>query len=209
MVWAGPITPLRLTCITECHFFRDDVPLLELPPSPQISPNTSNDDSEDESEDNYDPSSEWFGMEIGDNFPPLTIENCSAPKSLSDIVCGRRVVKPSFLLPQLETVAKHPLRCTNGHLKLYKEIRIGLHCLWMYKCDVCDKIQYVTTDDKREERSEVNTALVWGALATGVGYSQVQEMLGVMDIPVMSSAFFRKQEIEIEKVLITKKNCFV
>ncbi|XP_063221397.1 uncharacterized protein LOC134530485 isoform X1 [Bacillus rossius redtenbacheri] len=178
----------------ECADKRADIILQDLPSSPTNSINSSGVD--------YNPALDWVGVEIDDDeFPPLIVENDTTKRSLDSVIQGRRIVNPSFLLPQLEAVGKHSLSCTTGCLRLRNESRRGLHCVWEYYCEVCGKIQYVTTDEKTvQNKPEINTLLVWGTLSSGLGFTQIQEVMGVLDVPVMSSSCFRQNEKEIGKV---------
>ncbi|KAJ8879499.1 hypothetical protein PR048_020107 [Dryococelus australis] len=48
--------------------------------------------------------------------------------------------------------------------------------------------------------NDINDSAVWGALSTGIGYSQLEEMFAIMDVPVKSSKKFKKHKIAIEQV---------
>ncbi|KAJ8894637.1 hypothetical protein PR048_007301 [Dryococelus australis] len=116
-------------------------------------------------------------MEVNlDDFQSLIIENYSRTRSLDFIIPGRRIVNPSYLLPQLEAIRKQPLSCIGGCLQLHSEKRKGLHLKYEYYCEVCEEIHL----------GHIN-------LSSGLGYSQMQEVIGVMDLPIMTSSSFRQQ----------------
>ncbi|XP_063222723.1 uncharacterized protein LOC134531105 isoform X1 [Bacillus rossius redtenbacheri] len=68
-----------------------------------------------------------------------------------------------------------------------------------YECIMCEKTVTVTTEeDTRKE--EVNDAFVWGALSVGIGHYQSQEMMAILDVPIMDKRKWQRHEIRIEEV---------
>lgn len=88
-----------------------------------------------------------------------------------------------------------------GKYKFQTEIVSGFFSKWIYYCDNCEK-QYVITSEPDGFKEEANEAFVWGAMSIGIGYSQAQEMMSVMDVPVMGANKFRLHEKKIGQVFI-------
>lgn len=112
---------------------------------------------------------------------------------------GRRIVNVSHILKQLENIASHSKVCTMGRYKFQREVVSGFYCKWIYYCDNCEK-EVAVTSEPDICKEECNDAMVWGALTIGVGYAQMQELCGLMDIPLMGQPKFRSHERKIGKV---------
>lgn len=130
--------------------------------------------------------------------PPLLVEHVEPPPEEAKLV-GRRIVNIAHVLNQLQIIAKHSQVCTMGKYVFEKEIVSGLFSRWIYNCDNCGK-SYTVTSDSLDLKEECNDAFVWGSLSIGIGYAQAQEMLSIMDVPVMGTAKFRAHERKIGKV---------
>ncbi|XP_063223710.1 uncharacterized protein LOC134531760 isoform X5 [Bacillus rossius redtenbacheri] len=114
-------------------------------------------------------------------------------------ITGRRIVNISHLLKQLTELAKHGNVCTQGQYKITSERRVGVMSYLYYECIMCEKTVTVTTEeDTRKE--EVNDAFVWGALSVGIGHYQSQEMMAILDVPIMDKRKWQRHEIRIEEV---------
>lgn len=103
------------------------------------------------------------------------------------------------VLKQLEIVAMHPRYCTMGKYKLTREEISGLFCNWVYYCDNCEK-DFIVTSDPLHQKDEINDALSWGAMSVGIGYSQVEELFSVLDLPIMSQRKYTAHEAKVGKV---------
>ncbi|CAH2017030.1 unnamed protein product [Acanthoscelides obtectus] len=49
-------------------------------------------------------------------------------------------------------------------------------------------------------KKSVNTAAVWGSISTGIGHSQHEELMGVLNVPAMTFRTFRKKTSTVKKV---------
>lgn len=112
---------------------------------------------------------------------------------------GRRIVDIDHLVKEISHMATHYKVCTSGRFQLRKELKKGLFSRLKFQCDNCDKINYVTTEPVDRE-NELNDAIVWGAVSVGIGFSQTEELLGIMDVPSIGSKKFRKHETRVGKV---------
>ncbi|KAJ8894211.1 hypothetical protein PR048_006821 [Dryococelus australis] len=89
-------------------------------------------------------------------------------------------------------------------MEFKKEIRIGLHCKWTFKCDTCHR--EFCLENEEADTDVLNNAGTWAALTSGTGVSQSENMLGTLDVPAMNRKTFSKNESFVEKV--EKKNLF-
>lgn len=135
------------------------------------------------------------------SFPKLIVEGENTENGTFEIH-GRRIVNIAHVMKEMKTIGEHPLYCTMGGYKLVSETRNGVACSWHYYCDNCER-KYIVTSEPHGSLEVVNSALVWGTVAVGNGYSQTEEFLSVLDVPMMSGRKFRKHENKIEEVCMT------
>jgi hypothetical protein len=130
-----------------------------------------------------------------DNLPPLVVEyNCVDEDIQSYMPSGRRIVDIGYLFKQMEQVFSHPLKCTGGKMVLKRETRDGIKSTLHFECRCCEKTASVLTEP---QTSTINTSFVWGSLNIGIGYSQAQELCGIVGIPFMSSGTFQRHEKKV------------
>lgn len=102
-------------------------------------------------------------------------------------------------MKQLESLGNHPKHCTMGKYKYKRESLNGLYATWHYHCDNCNK-EFAVTSEPVDRKKEVNDALVWGAMSVGIGYSQVEEMFTLLDVPIMNHNKYTNHEIRVGNV---------
>ncbi|KAK3928233.1 LOW QUALITY PROTEIN: Titin-like protein, partial [Frankliniella fusca] len=125
-----------------------------------------------------------------DNVAPLEVKTDTEPRLRVD---GCRVVQPQALLDQMKDVAKHSLHCTGGDMRYTgREVRNGLHCEWLFRCDMCEREMRVKSH--LGSNNDLNAQCVWGTLCTGNGFSQAEEFMSMIGVPFMSAPKFRKEE---------------
>ncbi|KAF5283207.1 hypothetical protein FQR65_LT14036 [Abscondita terminalis] len=84
------------------------------------------------------------------HLPLLQFEvDVDRPKTLADVVKGRRVVDVAHLLTQYETIVSHKFRCTMGKMQILKEQRVGLFTTLHFYCDNCEKTAIITSEQWR------------------------------------------------------------
>lgn len=93
----------------------------------------------------------------------------------------------------METLIAHDKTCIMGKMQFAKEIRVGLQLTFYFSCAACDK----TISLLSHPETNVNTSLVWETTSIGIGYAQYEEFFGIMDMPRMSSKYYKKLENEI------------
>ncbi|CAG9768527.1 unnamed protein product [Ceutorhynchus assimilis] len=76
-------------------------------------------------------------------------------------------------------------------MKLVREIRHGLHSTFILECKMCLCIRQITTDEKSDTINS-NSAMVLGAISTGIGYSQINELAASLNMPFMTSKTFNR-----------------
>lgn len=136
--------------------------------------------------------------ESDDGLEELLIERVEKEYQ-EEVVVGRRIVDINHLVREITLLATHNKVCTAGRFYLVKELKKGLFSKFQFHCDNCNKDAFVTSEPI-EKSNELNDALVWGAVSVGIGYSQSDELLGIMDVPIMGPKKFRQHESRVGKV---------
>lgn len=154
-------------------------------------------DYEDEVPQNDSDSNDEWDWDGHSNLQELIVEaDTSKPES---ILKGRRIVDMQHVINEMLELGKHGKVCTMGSFKLVKELRVGLFTKFQFHCDNCDKYKTVTSEPI-EQRHELNDAFVWGAVSVGIGFSQAEELISIMNTPTMGHKKFRKHEMRLGKV---------
>ncbi|XP_063229241.1 uncharacterized protein LOC134536049 [Bacillus rossius redtenbacheri] len=134
-----------------------------------------------------------------DDLPPLVVETVKESTSWDELT-GNRIFTPGFVIPViLQIQSSHTRKCTAGTIRFKKEILSGLHCKWVLECDMCHREYEI--QNVRSGSSVINTSGAWAALSSGVGFSQFENTLSVLNVPSMSQNTFLKEECLIEKIL--------
>lgn len=118
---------------------------------------------------------------------------------LSTCLKDNRIVDIGYFTEELLKISEHPRKCTLGKYVFQKEIRNGLSSDLVFFCNNCER-EYRVSTTLPDRKAELNDALVWGATSVGIGFSQAQEMMTLLNIPIMSDAKYRKHEAKIGEV---------
>ncbi|KAF5276618.1 hypothetical protein FQR65_LT16265 [Abscondita terminalis] len=133
-------------------------------------------------------------------FPLLYTEvDKNKQPSLDDIIKDRRIVNIAHMLKEYEKIAIHRFTCTMGHMKIVKETRVGMISFLHFYCDNCERKAVITTD---RLDSGLTDAFVWGSLSIGIGHKQLEEIMGVLNVPVITQNTFAKKTSTVKKVSI-------
>ncbi|XP_039290449.1 uncharacterized protein LOC111056371 [Nilaparvata lugens] len=145
-------------------------------------------------------------MNHGDELPPLLFERGEAEPTATQLR-GRRIVDIQHVLKQLQVIASHPKQCTMGKYTYKREITNGLFCKWLFYCDNCER-EFIVTSEPANQKEDVNDALVWGAMAVGIGFSQLEEMMSVLDVPIMGHNKYKSHETRVGNVSTIHFHCY-
>lgn len=74
------------------------------------------------------------------------------------------------------------------------EEKFGSQSILKFKCTKCNVITRLDLDKRDGDKLGVNKAMVFGALASGGGFSNVQEMAAAVDMPCMTQRTYIKHE---------------
>lgn len=110
-------------------------------------------------------------------------------------VDGRRIVDLFPFVEQLRRISLHnDGNCSFSQLQIQKEIRIGFHSKIIFHCKDCNRNfrVYTNDDEKTTHTIDVNSAAVLGANMIGIGYSQLEQLSSILDVPSMCNDKFKK-----------------
>ncbi|KAK5639399.1 hypothetical protein RI129_011891 [Pyrocoelia pectoralis] len=80
-----------------------------------------------------------------------------------------------------------------GEMVFKKEVRRGIVSCFHYYCSTCEKDLKIYTHSENV-RIETNKMLVWVANSVGIGYAQTEQLVNILNLPMMSSKYYRKIE---------------
>ncbi|KAF2901666.1 hypothetical protein ILUMI_04522 [Ignelater luminosus] len=112
----------------------------------------------------------------------------------SEGLVGNRIVDILYVLECLKRINLHGERfgCSINNLVFTLERRYGLRSKLFFKCNMCNETFKLSTVDPNGTSMNLNTAAVAGCMSTGNGYSNMEELLSVMNIPPMSSSTYKE-----------------
>jgi hypothetical protein len=100
-------------------------------------------------------------------------------------------------MSDISKVTHHSTIC--GEMTFSKCTQIGMAAVITFTCKKCSKAIRVSTHTQ-EQRDELNNGTVWGAIASGIGHEQTQELLGYMGLHTMSKPVYIKLEETLNEV---------
>ena len=123
---------------------------------------------------------------------------------------GSRIINLDKLASFLNTFTQHTLTCpraldlenANPAIAIEGESQQGLASIIIVKCMGCNEIVKLESSAKIAgpkgiKRWECNVAAVWGQMATGGGYSKLNETMTTLGVPCMSQKSFINTERQI------------
>lgn len=108
---------------------------------------------------------------------------------------GRRIVDLFAFVEQLRVISLHNEgNCSFSQLQIQKEIRIGFHSKIIFNCKGCNANfrVYTNDDEKTTNTIDINSAAVLGTNMIGIGYSQLEQLSSIIDVPPMCNDKFKK-----------------
>lgn len=131
-----------------------------------------------------------------DHNVPLTPKSAKRLHELS----GRRIIEIfSFIREIQNNLSDHgPFECTFKDMNLISETRSGLQSKINFECKMCGLKKSLKTNNYENVGTiNINEAAVVGTLASGGGYSHFSQIFSAIDIPVMSSTTYSKNENKV------------
>lgn len=119
--------------------------------------------------------------------------SCEKETELTEAIIGRKLLDVSYFFSRLQEISNHgPLGCGFRELKLVGETLNGLQSKFTFKCTLCNLKFIIDSDICRDDYAPVNTCAVAGTIAIGCGYSQLEEFLSSINLPIISENIYIK-----------------
>ena len=126
------------------------------------------------------------------NNPVVSTSDAQQVTNAVPPLTGNRIINLHLLKNFTAEITKHASEC-GGEVKLSGEHnQRGLASILSATCTTCDmKISFQTSPVVQGSKKwQINLAAVWGQMATGGGYSTLQESMAVIGVPVMTKKSF-------------------
>ncbi|GBP55586.1 hypothetical protein EVAR_35820_1 [Eumeta japonica] len=120
--------------------------------------------------------------------------------SKSETSMGRRVIDMTYFFERLQEISAHTslFNCNLSNIIIAGEKRIGFISHFKFKCELCGTYFSVSSDDPNNTKNvDINTAVCSGIVATGIGYSQLEEICSAMDVPIFTEKYFAKVQSQV------------
>lgn len=122
--------------------------------------------------------------------PDLIFEE-EQPKSEKKDISGRRIIDVAHFFSKIQEISSHgAFNCGLQSMKLTGEKRVGLVSKFTLECLMCKEKFYLSNVTGE---LDINTAAVSGAVSIGIGYSQLEELLSAIDLPMMTEPLYQKR----------------
>lgn len=79
-------------------------------------------------------------------------------------------------------------------MEIVGEERHGLASIFIFKCKICNVTQRISSYENNSEDVDINTGIVLGAVSSGTGYSQCNELFATINVPFMAPTTFITKE---------------
>lgn len=110
-----------------------------------------------------------------------------------------RFVDIEYLFEAIKQIEHKPFGCTFKDLTLKKEIKNGFLSEFVFQCNICNKMEYISNENRNSMSMSINSAIVSATLCTGLGYSQLDMISAILNMHNMSNPVYQKIHNEILK----------
>lgn len=138
-------------------------------------------------------------MDCNEGLPDLCIENVTNDVQTPNTqnINGRRIVDLVSFLESLKSLKHNGFGCSFYNMNLVAEKRLGFKSLLTFECNMCNKIETVSTES--ELNKDVNKSVVCGSIAIGIGHTQLSELCASINIPPISSTTYVRHQNEVQE----------
>lgn len=115
---------------------------------------------------------------------------------------GRRLADIGYLLKQLAEISKHPpFDCTFSDMYPIHEYKMGLKTKIILACKMCNIEKTINLIEETDGEMDINSILALATVSTGSGYSTVNEMLSVLNVPFMSNSTYQQHHENVADII--------
>lgn len=117
----------------------------------------------------------------------------------SCVIEGRRIVDVNFFIKKIQELNNHSnFGCTFADMCLISEEKSGFRSGFKFRCKMCN-IEKVLWSEDVSENKNINTDVVTGIMSIGCGYSNMEELFSILNVPSMCNNTFIKEHDRISK----------
>lgn len=118
---------------------------------------------------------------------------------------GKRIVDIAHFIAEVRSLERHICNVkSSGYLAFDHEVHEGFNSSLVFKCTACYETKAIKTNADQHS-SNINYALTWGTIACGKGYSTMQDIFSMADVPVFSNKTYAKYQQIVGEVSISNK----
>lgn len=154
----------------------------------------------------YEDDSECFYKYEGDDdyedFTDMN-DNASDLNAFEEFtISGKRIADLNHIFSEIRKIDMHSEQCKFFDMRLAKqEYKVGFVSVFQFVCRKCGYTHILKTSENRKDQFDCNYESVLGAMLIGIGYSQLEEFSGVLDLPCMSKnkylALCKKIQVDV------------
>lgn len=111
---------------------------------------------------------------------------------------GKQIVDLNHIFQEIRRINTHSLSCSFNDMRLTKLTKMGFITYFRFVCRKCRYVHTLKTSVSRKDQFDLNYESVFGAMCIGIGFSQLQEFTGILDIPCMTEHAFRDKEKKVQ-----------
>ncbi|XP_047993637.1 uncharacterized protein LOC125232064 [Leguminivora glycinivorella] len=122
----------------------------------------------------------------------LTVdEDMTRPETPVNIE-GRRLVKMQYFMDQIIEISRHSSKfgCQLDFIQIIKERKTGLRSTFSLRCNMCNGVFALHTDDTDPNTNDVNHSAVSAAILMGCGSSNLKEFTASLDLPTVNQKIY-------------------
>ncbi|KAL4718598.1 hypothetical protein ACJJTC_018073 [Scirpophaga incertulas] len=140
------------------------------------------------------------GCEHQNEEEPFEITS-AMPNEINMVVEGRRIIDFQYFFDQIKIINNHceAMGCTIDNLQLIKEYKTGLKSIFITKCNMCNLEFQLLSSKSSNSDMDINCGAVTGAMLTGFGRSNLNELLASMNLPIFTQNIYSKCHDQVAK----------
>lgn len=127
-----------------------------------------------------------------------TGEDCDKGFEVTDEsyeITGKRIVDLAHIFNEIRKINMHSKTCNFNDMRLAKaEAKKGFVSILRMVCRKCNYVYVIKTCKHSEDQFDFNYECVLSSMLIGIGYTQLEEFTGVLNIPCITPNAYRKKK---------------
>lgn len=109
----------------------------------------------------------------------------------------------SHIIEQIKKRHSGPYGCSFIDMEYESEVNNGFLSVFTFKCTMCNIKTRLHSEYIHHSEMNINNAAVNACQAIGIGYTQLAELSGFLDLPALSSTGFLRVQTEVAEIVHT------